>query len=72
MATFGLHLLLWVVGAILAVALYWWATERVWDFAVGKGLLVDNWYNGCLKVVLKVILAGVAILAWGALWGGLF
>jgi len=72
MATFGLHLLLWVVGAILAVSLYWWGTERVWDFAVRKGLLVDNWYNGCLKVVLKVIVAGVAISAWGTVWADLF
>lgn len=72
MATFGLHLLLWVVGAILAVALYWWGTERVWEFAVGKGILKDNWYNGCLKILLKIIVAGLAISAWGSLWGELW
>ena len=71
MATLWLHLLLWVVGAILTVALYWWGTERVWEFAVEKGILRDNWYNGCLKVLLKIIVAGLAISAWGALWGEL-
>jgi len=63
---------MWVVGAILAVALCWWATERVWDFAVRERVLVDNWYNGCLKVFLKVILVGVALLVWTVLWGVLF
>jgi len=72
MATFGMNILLWLIGAILAISLYWWGTERVWDLAVGKGLLVDNWYNGCLKVVLKIIVAGIAISAWGSLWGDLF
>ena len=72
MVMFGLHLLLWFVGAILAISLYWWGTERVWDFAVRQGFLVDNWYNGCLKVFLKIIVAGIAISVWGALWGGLF
>ncbi len=72
MVTFGMHLLLWVVGAILAIALYWWATERVWEFAVSKGVLRDNWYNGCLKVILKIIVAALAISAWGGLWGELW
>ena len=44
----------------------------MWDFAVRQGFLVDNWYNGCLKVFLKIIVAGIAISVWGALWGGLF
>ena len=72
MATFGLYLVLWVVGAIMAIALYWWVTERVWKFAVGKGFVRDNWYNGCMKVLLKVIVAGLAISAWTGLWDDLF
>ena len=63
---------MWVIGAILAVWLCWSATERVWDFAVREGFLVDNAYNGCLKIFLKVMLAGAAVLGWSILWGVLF
>ncbi len=63
---------MWVIGAVLAVWLCWSATERVWDFDVRKRVLVDNAYNGCLKTILKVVLAGVAVLVWSVLWGVLF